>query len=423
MKEGKLLITFIIAAISGVLAIHCGVHMFNAFHEPYHTTLVYAYTAYDSVEADGFLVRDEVVLPNQSGIVELTRDEGEKVGIGQTVALIHRDTQAQADQAQIRALTQEIKLLEYAMNRSRRADSVGSLDEDILRAIVSLRSSTALGDYSHLENQVRILKSDILKRGFTYGDTLTTTALTAQLQNLTGQLAFLKQRSATGTTQVVSDQSGIFSSFVDGYESQLTFETVMDLTPSAVSRLSQNHTGGQASGLGKLIVSNLWYFAAAFPADITQRLDKGDTALLRFTGDFTQDVPMTVEKISKPEDDMVTVIFSSNRYLSQTTLLRRQSVELIFDSWSGLRIPKSALRLVEKTVMDEQTGEIRPTTSLGVYTLVNGRAEFKEVTVLKEGKDYYVVDPVQIGRRTLRVGDEIITQATDLQDGQRIVLD
>ena len=133
MKEGKLLITFIIAAISGVLAIHCGVHMFNAFHEPYHTTLVYAYTAYDSVEADGFLVRDEVVLPNQSGIVELTRDEGEKVGIGQTVALIHRDTQAQADQAQIRALTQEIKLLEYAMNRSRRADSVGSLDEDILR--------------------------------------------------------------------------------------------------------------------------------------------------------------------------------------------------------------------------------------------------------------------------------------------------
>ena len=132
---------------------------------------------------------------------------------------------------------------------------------------------------------------------------------------------------------------------------------------------------------------------------------------------------MTVEKISKPEDDMVTVIFSSNRYLSQTTLLRRQSVELIFDSWSGLRIPKSALRLVEKTVRDEQTGEIRPTTSLGVYTLVNGRAEFKEVTVLKEGKDYYVVDPVQIGRRTLRVGDEIITQATDLQDGQRIVLD
>ena len=78
MKQGKPLITFVMVAMSVVLAIYLGVYAFRAFQEPYRTALVYAYTAEDSVEADGLLVRDEVVFPNQSGIVELNPKRGGK---------------------------------------------------------------------------------------------------------------------------------------------------------------------------------------------------------------------------------------------------------------------------------------------------------------------------------------------------------
>ncbi len=421
MKQGKSLITFVILAIFAVLCIYFGYYVYQAVNEPYHTTLVYSYTADDSVEADGLLARQETVFPVQSGIVELTRSEGEKVGVGQTVALVYQNTQAQADQAQIQALIQEIELLEYAVGQGGSTASAARLDEDILQDIVSLRASAALGDYGDLEDQVRTVKSDILRRGYTYGDEITAGDLTARLQELRGQLADVNQRSSSATTRVTASQAGYFSSLVDGYETLLTPDSILQLTPSSLQSLMDSAPAQETGSTGKLILSDRWYFIVNLPVDAAQRLTPGETALLRFSGDFSQDVDMTVVQIGQPEGEQCTVVFSSDRYLSQTTLLRRQTAQLIFESWSGLRIPKTALRLVEETYTDEETGQEVTQTRLGVYALVNRRTEFKEVEVLMEGSDYYVVSPVGTGRRILRAGDEVITQATGLEDGQLLI--
>lgn len=210
MKQGKPFIAFVMTAMFVVLLIYLGVYAFRAFQEPYRTTLVYAYTAVDSVGGrTACWCRDEVVFPGQSGIVELTRSEGEKVGVGQTVALVYRDTPGQADQAQIQSLTQEIQLLQYAVGQSGSVESAARLDEEILQSMVSIRSSAALGDYNDLEDQIREVKSDILKRGYTYGDGLTAADLTARLQDLNSQLTSLNQRSAArhhpGDRQPVGD--------------------------------------------------------------------------------------------------------------------------------------------------------------------------------------------------------------------------
>ena len=65
----------------------------------------------------GLMVREEQVLPQQAGIVDMALGEGEKVGVGQTVALVYRDAQTQSDQAQLEALAMEIELLTYAAAR------------------------------------------------------------------------------------------------------------------------------------------------------------------------------------------------------------------------------------------------------------------------------------------------------------------
>ena len=41
----------------------------------------------------------------------------------------------------------------------------------------------------------------------------------------------------------------------------------------------------------------------------------------------------------------------------------------------------------------------------------------REVEIIHEGADYYVVRPVGSGRKLLRDGDTIITAAIGLQDG------
>lgn len=416
MKQGKSVITFVMVAIAAALCVYFGYHVFNTFNDPYQTTTAYQYTVNDSVKADGLLVRQELVLTSSGGIVDVTRGEGEKVGVGQTVAMVYRDSQAQADQAELDGLALEIELLEHAVTDSASVESAARLDEDILQSMVALRSSAALDDYSDLEEQVKDAKGNVLKRGYTYGDGASAAELSARLKELKSQYTALKQQTASATKRVTASKAGIFSTLVDGYESSLTPEEAMQLTPTTLRQVM--NTNGAAEGIGKLITSDRWYFAAVLPAETAERLKVGAEITLRFTGDFTQDVLMEVEAVSAAEGDEVVMVFSSDRYLSQTTLLRQQTAELIFESWAGLRVPKGAVHMVKSTYEDEETGEVTETSRLGVYVLVAGRAEFKPLEMVTEGSDYYVVKATSTGSKALRAGDEIIIEAVGLYDGQ-----
>ena len=414
------MITFTILAIAAVIVLYFAYYAFNALNEPYRTTQVYAYTANDSVAAEGLVVREALVLSAQSGILEITRAEGEKVGKGQQVALVYQNSQAQSSQAQIEELEMDIQLLEEAIAQSGGLESAARLDEDILQAVVDLRSSYALGDFTQLRGQVMGVKSSVLKRGYTYGDGLTSADLSSRLNALKAELDTLTRQSALATTQVRAPVPGVFSGLVDGYESLLTPERIHDLTPSALQELINNPAGEDSGAIGKLITSDTWYFAANLPNETADRLEEGESATLRFSGELNRDVKMVVDRIGPTQGKITLVIFSSNRYLTLTTLLRHQTVELIFESWSGLRIPKEAFRLVEFTQEAEEGSQPVTVTKTGVYAFVNGRAEFREAKIIHEGPDYYVVSPVGTGRKVLRAGDTVITEAVGLQDGLRL---
>lgn len=416
MKQGTPVITVVMVAIAAAMVVYFGYYVFDTFNDPFTTTLTYSYTVSNSVEADGMLVRNEVVLPSQSGIVDVTRSEGEKVAAGKQVALVYRDTQAQADQAQLDQLGLEIQLLEQAAAGAGSVESAAKLDEEILQSVVKLRSSVALGDFNQLEDQVLAVKSGVLKRGYTYGDGLTAESLTQRLSELKSQYSALRTQTSTATTRVTAPQAGTFSNLVDGYEELLTPQTVFQLTPSSLEELMGRSVSG--GGLGKLILGYYWYFAAALPQEVADTLSEGSTVTMRFTGDFSQDVDMQVEQIGAPEEGECLVVFSSDEYLSQTTLLRRQTAELVFESWSGLRIPKEALRLEKYTYTDPDTSQEQESTRLGVYVLVGGRTEFKEVKVVTEGADYYVVQAADNSSSALRAGEEVIVEGVGLYDGQ-----
>ena len=417
MKQGKSVITFAMAAIAVALVIYFGFYVAKVFSEPYTTALAYTYTSNDSAEAVGILVRRETVLPAQTGIVDVTRSEGEKVGVGQSVAQVYRDSQAQNNQADLEALADQIQLLEYSSDGGG-VDSAAKLDENILQAVTALHAASGVGDYNQLEDQARTLKSTVLKRGYVYGNGLGSEELTQKLNDLKSQYAALKQQTSSSTSSVRAPQSGVFSTLVDGYETAVTPQTVFQLTPSSLSALLAGQGKESGGGVGKLITATRWYFAAALPVSVAERLKEGSTATLRFSGDFDQDIDMRVDQIGEAEGDKSVVVFSTDRYLSQTTLLRQQTAELIFNSWSGLRIPKQALRMEKSTYTDKETGQEVQNNRLGVYALLGGRAEFKTVEVVTEGDDYYVVRSTTDESDALRAGDEVIVRATELYDGQ-----
>ena len=129
---------------------------------------------------------------------------------------------------------------------------------------------------------------------------------------------------------------------------------------------------------------------------------------------------MTVERVGDPEGGRCTVVLSTDKHLSETTLLRRQTVELVFQSVTGVRVPKQALRVAGQTVTDEETGEESTVQVTGVYTLVGEQVEFKPVTVLEQGDTFVLVEAAGSGRAALQPGDVVVVAAEDLYDGKVI---
>ena len=312
----------------------------------------------------------------------------------------------------------EIELLDYAMNQTDDVVSAARLDESILQSLASLRFASASGSYRQLDDDVMELKSQVLKRSYTYGEGLDSSQLSALRQSLIEEYRALRTQSSSVTSRITAPAAGVFSSLADGYESLLTPQSILTMTPADLDALAGQQVTAPSGTAGKLITSDRWYFAAAVSEEEALRLSKESSVTARFSGSFSQDVPMTLEQVGEAVDGRAVVVLSSNRYLSQITLLRGQTVELIFGSSSGLRIPKAALRMVTQESTDPETGETVQTNLVGVYTLVGGRAEFKLVEILTEESDFYVVSPATEGRAVLRAGDEVIVRATGLYDGK-----
>ena len=123
------------------------------FTDPFSTIMTYEYTVDDAAEATGWLVRTEQVIPGQGSIVDVLPDQGEKVGAGQTVAVVYRDETALDRSRQRRALELKLQQLNYTLLRGEASWDNQRLDQSITDAMARLRASAAAGDLTGLEEQ------------------------------------------------------------------------------------------------------------------------------------------------------------------------------------------------------------------------------------------------------------------------------
>lgn len=119
-----------------------------------------------------------------------------------------------------------------------------------------------------------------------------------------------------------------------------------------------------------------------------------------------------MERLGSSEGGRRLVVFSSDRYLSEVTLARQCAATLVFERFTGVRVPDKALR-----VRTNDDGS----TTLGVYTLVGRQAEFKSVEIVREGEGFYLLRGTADNRKVLRPGDTIILSNQELYHGKVIL--
>ncbi|MCI7473035.1 MAG: hypothetical protein MSB10_05070 [Clostridiales bacterium] len=427
MKQGSLNARIVMLLVLAAVLISIGVSALRSLRELYPTVLAYTYTVSDSVETTGFLVRQETVLPGQGGTVEVLPQEGEKVSRGETVALLYQSDAGLAQRSTLQQLMLEQEQLEYALAQTGGSGDSAQLSDRVADSIANLRGAAASGDLTGLESQTMDLKSLVYKRSYTFGTEGedSTAALQASLDSVNAQIASLTAQASQSTSRVTAAQSGTFSGLVDGYESLITPAMLETLTPAQLKDLSSQKPAEDTSAIGKLITNSTWYFACTLPEADAARLVEGRSITVRFSRDWSGEVYMKVERLGDPADGQVVAVLSTDKFLSDTTLLRRQTVELVFDTTSGIRLPKEALRVEQQTVTDSETGEEKQVNMTCVYALVGQRAERKQVQVVAEEENYLLVTPVtdsapSQAKKALRAGDQIIISSGQLYDGKVI---
>lgn len=423
MKTSNLLNKIVMAVLFAGVLIYLGIYLVQSLRGGVVTVLAYADTVNVGVEATGLLVREESVVTAATGgaTVDLSLSEGEKVAAGGTVATLYSSSSGLETKQSITQLEAELEQLEYSRSASAAASDTAQLEEDLLAAIAGLHASAARGDLTDLESDTLELRTLVFKRDYTYGDTIAAAELDALIASKSAELNTLRASLGSVSTTIRASQGGVFSGLVDGFESLITPAMLDSITPSQLQSIQRQSPTVSGDAIGKLITDSTWYFTAVLDQADAEDLYKGQTYTLVFSHDYSGEIDMTLERISDPEDGQVALVFSCRTHLSDTTLLRQQTVDIVTEQLSGLRVPRSALRVDTSTVTDEETGQSEEVSVTGVFAAVGSQAEFKPVNVLYQGEDYYLVEPVDPASATrLREDDEIILNSKGLYDGKVI---
>ena len=400
MKQGKFYTKLVLWIFLAAVVCYFGYYIFSAVYAPLTTAPAIAYEAGSGSYTTGYVVRQETVVLSHYEITTPVVSEGERVSKGQTLATGYRNTDAQDRQARILELEHQLEQLEYAASYSADAADQAVLDSEIQTSLENMSQYVARRDMNAAEDHSAALKGMVLRRTSSEADNA---AMDERIAALRSELASLREEASADTRTVGANSSGFYSGTVDGYEALLTPELLDTLTLSQFERLEPGDVSENA--IGKLITSGTWYYVTAVDEDLVQDQRVGDRVPVTFSASYHDDLTMTVERLSDAEDGRRLLVLSSDLYMQDMTLLREQSADVVFTSYSGLRVPKEAIRVTD----DQRTG---------VYVLEGNTAHWKYVTLLHDNGESYVVELDKSSTDNLWPGDEIIVGGQDLYDGK-----
>lgn len=416
MKENTLVNKVIIGVICLAVILYFAVYLALGFRNDLVTTTAYAYSVDVGTQASALLVRQEQVLSTSGQYVDILLDEGEKVAKGGKIALIHASQDSLDSRQTIQALEAEIQQLEYSLSTGTQTTNSSRLDEEVLSSMVAIRSLTSTGDLSTLEDSSLHLRTMVFQRDYVYGNTQAANQIGQLIQDKQKELDALNASLSQASQTITAPTSGYFSGEVDGFESLVTPQMLSFLTISQLSDLLAQEPAADQTALGKVVTDSTWYLAALIDQESVSGLLEGKSYQIAFSHDYYGTISMDLERLVS-ENGQTMAIFSTDTHISDTTLLRTQTVDIISQQLEGIRIPRQALRVLTETVTDEDGNE-NQVNSYGVFTVVGTQAEWQEVKVLHSDDSFYLVEPVdETASSRLRAGDEIILNSTQVSDG------
>lgn len=398
-KQGELYLKIISIVLASVVLAYILFSVLFKSGSSYALTAAVRCEVGDGMTVSGFVVRSEKLLTAEQSIVVCELAEGERVGGGQAVATVYPSAEARAKRMELQRLQTQLDQLSYASEGLGNRDD-SSLDLQVRELLVQTSQYVQSGQLSSALASSEKLQPMVLRRSLSEDDGA---SVNTRITELSSRIAELS--AAAGQTQTVTvASSGYFSAAADGLESSLTPETVMELSTAQLRRLEHESAAAPANAFGRLILGQKWYFVTEVPAARLEGHYEGDRLTVNFSGEALQNLAMRIERIGENEDGSCVLVLSCERLMQHISALRRQTADIVFETYSGLSVEPQALYYVDGAA--------------GVYVLEGARARFKPVNILYEYADGYVVELDTTDTDNLWPQDEIILTSDDIYNGK-----
>lgn len=438
MKKNKSNPDKLFAALAVLMVIIIAVNaarVFSGNSVNYSTVIAEYNTVKVTSSAEMYVIRSESPITDSSGgYVIPVVPEGAKVGTDGEIARIFRNV----DYAKyIDESTNIQSELDYYKSLKTNADSYVSnvpvYDRNILSSAIEYASAIDAGNCGTAADASDSVREYLTVKQIVMGEKINVDEKIADLEN---QLATITASALGGSyIPVTAEKGGYYFSKSDGLETSADYSAVTEITCSEIERLmSLSPVSGASAGMGKVVLSYVWYAVCVLPSERAGSLDVGSQYDIIFSDSSSGTVTMKLEAINPaPGGSEVAVVFSSKNMNEEIAALRKANVTICFEQYSGLFVPKSALRTVEferqvemkdsegNTLLDSEGNVIYNTvteTKTGVYVLLNNISKFRNVDKVYENDEIFVSRLMETGDTGgyLKLNDEILTEGVGFED-------
>lgn len=403
-SEKNVVKKFVIIAIAITLLTYIGYQVYRMAYSPVKIEIVREYTVEDTVETDVFVAREEKYITNKKeGTIISVIDDGSRVAKNQEVAVVFSDTEAADTYSRLRELETEIERYKKLSSQSDNYTfNINDLDENIDIASMDLVNSVWKKDFSAIDESINNVRDQIVTRQIATGNNID---FNTKLSALETEYKELSKKNAEHSS-VVSDSSGYYISGTDGLEKIVDTAKVKNLSVDDIYGVLKSRAEDVPDGaIGKVVTDFTWYFLCVVDANRTGTLEVGDSITVNLPFSAVNSVKATVYAINENTGDKAAIILSCNLMNSDISSLRHETAELVTNSYTGLRVSATAIRV-------NDDGE------KGVFVQNGNIIEFKKLNIIYTSDDYVLSSADSADDSFVRLYDNVVTEGKDLYDGK-----
>ena len=397
----------IIIGLLLVVFIYIAVEVFQYFYNSYDTEIALTFSADDSVQVDGVFIREETVITTEySDNVHYLMADGSRVSKSYEVAEVYSSASDADIQLQINALKSRKSVLEDSQD----AGALASYDVDIVSKQIdklfgSVYDMSSKGNMSTFSRDKNDLLVYLNRRRISLG---IDSNYNEKISEIDSQISSINSQISNRTNKVTAPTSGFFVSGTDGYEGIIRSENFSGKSYDEMySLIKGEQSGTEKRFVGKIITDYTWNYAFTASENVASRLRKNTYVYMGFSFNGSNKLKMLVEDIVYNDDKSDAVIILSCDEMSEyISSARYYSASLIFSSYEGLKINKSAIRMKDETK--------------GVYIRIGNQIRFKKLNVIYETNDYVISTKGLTDSTYLQLYDEIVVDGKNLYDGKHI---